>query len=102
MVIIEKLSELIDDELEDAEGYIKCAIKHDLDAELSEVFYSLSKQEMHHVDMLHGQVVRLIDEYKSKGNTVPEDMMRVYEYLHEKHVEKADRVKGLMNTYTGQ
>ena len=102
MVVIEKLSELIEEELEDSEKYVKCAIKHDLDTELSDVFYNLSKQEMHHVEMLHGQVARLINEYKSDGKTVPEDMLRVYEYLHSKHIEKANAIKSLMETYTGQ
>lgn len=102
MVVIERLSELIDEELEDAEKYIKCAIKHDLDAELSDIFLNLSKQEMHHVEMLHRQVIRLINEYKAEGKKVPEDMLRVYEYLHSKHIEKADAVKSLIETYTGQ
>lgn len=102
MLIIKKISELIDDELEDAEKYAKCALKYDVESpEVAEVFDSISRQEMHHVDMLHEVGVKLIREYEAKGNSIPADMQAVYNYLHEKHIEKASKIKD-MQMVTGR
>ena len=67
MVIIKKISEKIDEELHDAEKYIKCAYKVEDDyPQLADVYYKLSLEEMKHVTMLHEAVVAIINEYKRK------------------------------------
>lgn len=93
MEIIKKLSEKIDDELLDAEKYIKCAYKtEEDDPQLADTYYQLSLEEMKHVTMLHEQVVRIIDTYK-QTNTIPEGMQFLYDYLHERQIKWAAKIK---------
>ena len=71
MEIIKSIVSKIDDELEDAERYIKCAYKVKVsNPGLAETYYKLSLEEMKHMTMLHDEVVRIIGEYK-KTNEVP-------------------------------
>lgn len=94
MKIIEKLSEMMEEELHDADKYIECAMKHkEDDMMLSKMFYDLSVDELKHSMMLHENSVRLISDYKQKGNVTPPEMQSVYDYLHEKHMEKYNAIK---------
>ena len=93
MKIIEKLSKLIDEELEDAEKYARCAMKYGEESvELKQLFLTLSNEEMRHKDMLHAQVVKLIDKYRMEHGDAPVAMQAVYDYLHEKSVERAHKI----------
>lgn len=94
MKIIKELSEMIEEELEGAEDYAKGAVKHKEDnPSLARVFHEISLEEMHHVEMLHGEVVALIEKHRREHGDPPEAMLAVYNYLHEKHIEKANKVK---------
>ena len=54
MKIIKCLSEKIEDELNDAQEYIDLAMRWKQDEpDTAEVFYTLSLEEMGHVDKLH-------------------------------------------------
>lgn len=100
MKIIEKLSDYIEEELDDAEKYAKCAMKHkEDDVIMGKMFYDMSVDELKHSLMLHEQAVKLINAYKAEGKEVPEAMQAVYDYLHEKHVEKYNDIKVMQNTY---
>lgn len=100
MKIIEKLSEMIEEELDDAEKYIRCAIDHKTDyPALAEVFYKLSEEEMKHMGMLHDQVTAIIEDYKKKNGAPPEAMMTVYQILHKRHINHATEVRVLQSTY---
>lgn len=99
MEIIKKLSKQIEEELDDAEKYIRCA--HKMKEEyprLAETYYKLSLEEMNHMMMLHDQVVAIINEYK-KDHEVPPGMQALYDYLHEMHIEKAAQIKAWQDTY---
>ena len=97
MKIIKKLAEMIEEELEDAEKYAKCSLKHrDDDPELSHVFHELATEEMRHADMLHGEVVKLIEKHKREHGDPPAAMLAVWEYVHERNIEKAHAVKILL------
>ena len=61
MKIIEKLSDMISEELGDAEKYISNAIEcKERDRHLADTFFELSNQEMNHMSMLHSEVARII------------------------------------------
>ena len=93
MEIIKQLSEKIDDELLDAEKYIKCAYKVDEQyPQVADVYYKLSLEEMNHVTMLHEAVVRIINDYK-QTKEIPQGMQMLYEYLHEKQIKWAAKIK---------
>ncbi len=93
MEIIKKISQKIDSELEDAEHYIKCAFKvEDEYPQLADTYYRLSLAEMEHVTMLHDNVTNIINEYK-RTHEVPEAMQILYEYLHERQIKWASKIK---------
>lgn len=100
MEIIKKLSEMIEDELEGAENYIKCAIKHkESNPSLSKTFYEISTEEMRHVNLLHEQVAHLITQYRKEHGEPPAVMLAVYDYMHEKHIDHAAKIKAMQTQY---
>lgn len=102
MKIIKQISEMIEDELEGAEEYIKCALKHKEDnPSLAHTFYEISVQEMHHVNMLHAEVVELIQKHRREHGEPPAPMQAVYEYLHEKHIKESAEIKTMQAEFTG-
>ena len=102
MQIIKKLCKMIDEELNDAEKYANCALNHkDSDHELADVFYSLSGEEMEHMEQLHTQVVRLIKQRKAEKGDIPPVMQELYNYLHEQQIEHAAEVNVLRSMYRG-
>ena len=100
MKTIELLVDKIDEELNDAKGYIKKALEYkERDKALADMFYRLSSDEMTHMDMLHKQVVEIIMDYKRKNGEPPAAMEALYEYLHKRHVAKAAEVTNMQNMY---
>lgn len=100
MKLIEKLSEMIDEEIEDAKKYAKCALKYkDERPALAKTFYDLSGEEMRHMTMLHAEVAGVIQKYRQEHGEPPEGMKCLYDYLHKKQIDKAAEVKRLQDMF---
>jgi len=94
MKIIKIMAEKIEEELRDADEYISLAVSwKDEQPEAADLFYQLSLEEMGHVDKIHAVVAKLIMEYREKSGEPPKEMMTLYDYLHEKHIGEAMRIK---------
>lgn len=100
MKLIKELTERIEEEIDGAEEYVKEAIKlkHEHPS-LAKTLYDISNQEMSHIDMLHAEVVKLIEEHRRMHGEPPAPMMAVYEYLHERHIDKVNTIKLLQAEY---
>ena len=96
MKLIQKLAEQIDEELNDAMHYAKWAleVKQDYPA-LAKSLYGISLQETDHAKILHDSVTEIIREYREEHGDPPASMMAVYDYLHEKQIDKSAEVKNL-------
>lgn len=100
MKMIEMLVDMIDDELCVSEEYIKCALKHkEDDAALANAMYSLSCDEMRHVDILREQAESKVNARRRSGEELPERMSAVWEYVHSKHRDKACCIKLMQAQY---
>lgn len=99
MEIIKSIVSKIDDELEDAEKYIKCAFKvKESYPQLADTYYKLSLEEMKHMTMLHDQVVSIIESYK-KTKEVPPAMQVLYDYVHEREIKWAAKIKARQDSF---
>lgn len=102
MKLIEKLSAMVDEEIEDAMKYAKCAVKYKDDRPaLAKTFYDLSGEEMRHMTMLHAEVEAVIQKYRQEHGEPTEGMKSLYNYLHEKQIERAADVRRLQDMYRG-
>lgn len=100
MKIIQKLSDMIEDEIEGAMCYAKKANEWKGEHQkLANALYELSQEELGHIMRLHDEVVRLIEEYRREKGEPPAAMLAVYEYLHKKHIEKVQEIKNYQNIY---
>ena len=100
MKIIKCLNEFIDEELHDSEKYIRKALEiYEEYPEVAEVLNILSSEEMKHMQMLHNQVVKIIQQYRKEHGEPPADMQAVYNFLHEKYIEHTKEIKLLQQMY---
>ena len=100
MKIIKCLAEKIAEEIADADAYIELANKwKEEEPETAELFADLSEEEMGHANRLHEKAEELIKEYRDENGEPPAGMLALYEYMHQKQIESAMRVKVKQGLY---
>lgn len=67
--------------------------------EMARVLYTISLQEMEHMRMLHEGVANIIVRFRQEKGEPPENMMTIYNYLHDKQIEKAAEAKTIQGMY---
>ena len=102
MKVIMCLTDKIAEELHDADAYIELAMRwKDEDQDVGDLFYTLSTEEMGHVDKLHAEVVDQIKVYREEQGDPPKGMMELYDHIHQKHLEEAMAIKVKQGMYKG-
>lgn len=101
MKMIAEIVEDIREELDGAEHYAKKSTQYkDEDRELADVYAKLAGVELDHVNALHGQVVRIIKAWEAKsGEQPPAAMKVVFDWEHNKEIEKVKQIKILLDLY---
>lgn len=103
MEIIKTLVEQIEDEAASAEEYAKLAMQYKDEYKLlADNWAKMAEVELQHVDLLHAQVVRIIKEWKAKGNTTPPEMAAIWNWEHQKSIDHIARVRVMLNMYAGK
>ena len=96
MKLIQCLTDNIHEELADSRKYAELALKYkEINPNIARIFHTLSQNEMEHASLLHEAVSDVIVDYRKNTGEPPADMMAIYNYLHEKEIEKAADVKRL-------
>ena len=100
MKVIKNLSEYIEDEICDSEKYALKALEYkEKFPEVANIMYMLSLEEIKHMQLLHEQVVKVIEEYRKTNGEPPVDMQAVYDFLHKKFIDETKEVKILQDMY---
>ena len=66
---------------------------------LAQVFYNISTQEDTHQAAIHGEVVKIIEQYRKTNGEPPATMMAVYEYVHKKHIDNLAEARRYQDVY---
>lgn len=100
MQVIKCLSENIECTLDAAEENIKKAVKYkDEFPVAAKAFYTQSTLLMDSIKGQHDAVVTLIEAYRKEKGEPPAPMMAIYNYMHERHINKAAAIKNLQDMY---
>ena len=100
MKLIMKLSDRINDEIADAKYYAKHALKYrDKRRSLADTMYQISQEEMRHAQLLHAEVVKVIDDYRAVHGDPPPVMQQLYDYYHEQSMAAMDEARNIQQMY---
>lgn len=100
MEMVKKIVEQAEDELDGAKSYIKCAMKYKaMYPTIAQSYYEMSMAEMTHFNTLHDLVVRVINDMKAKGEEIDPTMEAIYEYEHEKMMEKGMKIRVMQEMF---
>lgn len=100
MKIIKCLSENIECTLDMAEDNVKKAIMYKEEYPIaSKAFFNQSVILMDSIKVQHDAVVAIIEGYKKEKGEAPAPMMAIYNYMHERHINKSAAIKALQEMY---
>ena len=100
MKIIEELCDKIEEQLNMAEKYVMCALTYKEEyPQLAETYYRIAVEQLSHMNLLHTQVVSIIEEYKKSKGEPPQAMTTLYNILHRRYIAHATSVKGMLALY---
>ena len=101
MRVIKDLSEEIEKTLDQAECNIKKAMEYKDDYPVaSRAFFNKSVMLMDSIKLQHDAAVALIEAYKKEKGEPPAPMMAIYNYMHERHINKTLAIKSLQEMYS--
>lgn len=100
MKVLKDLVAKAHDTMDEVEWYAEKALHlKATHKELSETYIKIAEMHVDIYKHLHQRMVALIEEEKKKGISVPEPMMAIWEYEHEKLVKEFAEAKVLIDEY---
>lgn len=100
MKVLKDLIAKAHDTMDEVEWYAEKALHlKATHKELSETYIKIAETHVDIYKHLHQRMVALIEEEKKKGVSVPEPMMAIWEYEHEKLVKEFAEAKVLIDEY---
>jgi hypothetical protein len=100
MKIIKTISEQIEDEIDGAEEYAEDALRlKDEYPDLAHVYHEIAIQELRHVELLHGEIVKLIELHRRTKGEPPAAMLAVYDYMHGRMIERDTEVRIMLDRF---
>ena len=101
MKIIKCLCEDIEATLDAAEHDIKEAMMYKEEYPVaSKAFYAKSLALMDTIKLQHDAVVTLIEGVRKEKGEPPASMMAIYDYMHERQINKAAAIRALQEMYS--
>ena len=100
MKLIRDLEEMIEDEIHDIKKYAKLAAKvKDEHPGLAQTLYNISVQEDAHHAALHNEVTKIVEEHRRTHGAPPPEMLAVYEFMHNRHIDKLAEARKYQDIY---
>lgn len=100
MKMLTKLIEKAEDTLDEIEWYGEKALMYrEENQALADVYNKIADMHIGIYDMLHKQMVELIDQFKRNGGQVPPEMLAIWNYEHEKLIKEFKDAKILVEEY---
>lgn len=100
MEVIKHLVELMDGELHDAKSSAKDALIYKAEyPSLAQMLYDRSNDELRHFASIQNEAQKIMAEWRKKHGDHDSKMIALYDYLHEKHIERAAEVKNYQSQF---
>lgn len=95
---IKEIAAFINDEIDGVLEYAKAAVFYkDLRPSLAAVYHKLASTELQHVQQLHAEATKLVQEAENKAAEYPQEMRDKWDAQHKAAIKKTAKAK----TYLG-
>jgi len=100
MEVIKDVSKDIEKILDMSECYAKRAVllKQDFPS-LAQSYYNSSTTCLTMMKDFHNEIVSIINDYTKQGKETPAPMAAIYNYLHERFIERAAAIRNLQDLF---
>ena len=100
MKILKDMIEKAHDTMEEVEWYGEKALYYKSEHKsIADTYNKIAEMHITIYDMLHKEMVALIDEYKRMGHTPPPEMLAIWNYEHEKLIKEFAEAKIMVEEY---
>lgn len=100
MKILTHLIERADATLSEVEWYAEKAMHYKTEHKaIADTYNKIAEMHITIYDMLHKEIVNLIEDYKRSGHTPPPEMLIIWDYEHKKLIKEFAEAKTLVDEY---
>ena len=100
MKILKHMIEKSEDTLDEIEWYAEKALHYKAEHKaIADVYNKIADMHITIYEMLHKQMVDLIDEHRRMGHNPPPEMLAIWEYEHEKLIKEFAEAKTMVDEY---